>query len=158
MADDEAPQKPPEQPASAGQAGPGEARTAESARPSFTAQQAGRPDRPAGGSRPPARGRERRGRPRYYPRRKVCSFCVDHVTAIDYKSVDVLKRYLSERARIDPRRKTGTCARHQRMLARAMKRARHIALLPFSLNHILQSGISVGHSRGFSRSGPRESA
>ncbi|MCH8189938.1 MAG: 30S ribosomal protein S18 [Chloroflexi bacterium] len=110
-------------------------------------------DRPGGGSRPPPRGgsggRERRGRPRYYPRRKVCAFCVDHVTAIDYKSVDVLKRYLSDRARIDPRRKTGTCARHQRMLAHAMKRARHLALLPFSMDHILQSGIDVGGRRNF---------
>ena len=107
-------------------------------------------DRPAGGSRPPPRGgRERRGRPRYFPRRKVCAFCVDHVTAIDYKNVDVLKRYLSDRARIDPRRKTGTCARHQRMLSHAMKRARHLALLPFSMDHILQSGIEVGGRRGY---------
>jgi small subunit ribosomal protein S18 len=65
------------------------------------------------------------------PRRKVCAFCVDKVQDIDYKDVNRLKRYLSERAKIEPRRKTGTCARHQRALSVALKRARHMALLPF---------------------------
>jgi small subunit ribosomal protein S18 len=72
-----------------------------------------------------------RSRERYIPRRKVCSFCVDKVENIDYKDVNRLKRYLSERAKIEPRRKTGTCARHQRALSVALKRARHMALLPF---------------------------
>lgn len=65
-------------------------------------------------------------------RKKVCSFCVDKVTEIDYKDVAKLRRYLSERSKILPRRITGTCARHQRQLTIAIKRARHLALLPFS--------------------------
>ena len=65
-------------------------------------------------------------------RKKVCGFCVDKVDAIDYKDVAKLRRYISERAKILPRRVTGTCARHQRELTVAIKRARHLALLPFS--------------------------
>ena len=65
-------------------------------------------------------------------RRKVCSFCLDHVEVIDYKEIARLRRYLSDRGKILPRRMTGTCARHQRRLTLALKRARHIALLPFS--------------------------
>ena len=70
-----------------------------------------------------------RMRPR--KRRKVCSFCVDKVTAIDYKDTAKLRRFLSERGKILPRRTTGTCAAHQRQLTTAIKRARHIALLPY---------------------------
>jgi len=65
-------------------------------------------------------------------RRKVCSFCLEHVTHIDYKEVSRLRRYLSDRGKILPRRMTGTCALHQRALTVALKRARHIALLPFA--------------------------
>ena len=65
------------------------------------------------------------------PRRKVCAFCVDKVAEIDYKDVAKLRRYLSERGKIVPRRVTGTCARHQRQLTTAIKRARQIALLPY---------------------------
>lgn len=64
-------------------------------------------------------------------RRKVCAFCVDRVTTIDYKDVGKLRRYLSERGKIVPRRVTGTCARHQRQLTTAIKRARYVALLPY---------------------------
>lgn len=64
-------------------------------------------------------------------RKKVCSFCVDKVENIDYKDVARLRRFISERAKILPRRVTGTCARHQRELTVAIKRARHLALLPF---------------------------
>ena len=64
-------------------------------------------------------------------RKKVCAFCVDKVSEIDYKDVAKLRRYLSERGKIVPRRVTGTCARHQRQLTTAIKRARHIALLPY---------------------------
>ena len=64
-------------------------------------------------------------------RRKVCAFCVDKVESIDYKDTAKLKRYLSERSKILPRRTTGTCAQHQRNLTEAIKRARHIALLPY---------------------------
>ena len=65
------------------------------------------------------------------PNRKVCAFCVDKIEEIDYKDVPRLRRYLSERAKIVPRRVTGTCARHQRQLTVAIKRARHLALLPY---------------------------
>ena len=85
--------------------------------------------RPGGGGGPGGRPRGRGDR--YVPRRKVCSFCVDRVVEIDYKDVARLRRYLSERSKIEPRRKTGTCARHQRGLSVAIKRARHMALLPY---------------------------
>ena len=64
-------------------------------------------------------------------RKKVCAFCVDKVEQINYKDVPKLRRYLTERAKIVPRRVTGTCARHQRQLTVAIKRARHLALLPY---------------------------
>ena len=64
-------------------------------------------------------------------RRKVCQFCVDKVEHIDYKDANKLRRYISERSKIEPRRKTGTCAMHQRQLTEAIKRARQIALLPY---------------------------
>ncbi|MDR0857947.1 MAG: 30S ribosomal protein S18 [Oscillospiraceae bacterium] len=64
-------------------------------------------------------------------RRKVCQFCVDKATHIDYKDAQKLRRFLSERAKILPRRTTGTCALHQRQLTEAIKRARIIALLPY---------------------------
>ena len=64
-------------------------------------------------------------------RRKVCAFCVDKVEHIDYKDVAKLRRFLSERGKIIPRRVTGTCAHHQRELTVAIKRACHIALLPY---------------------------
>nr|HID13989.1 30S ribosomal protein S18 [Anaerolineae bacterium] len=73
----------------------------------------------------------RRGRRRFGRRPKTCVFCVDKVTHIDYKQADVLRRFLTERGKIRPRRQTGTCATHQRQLALAIKRARHLALLPF---------------------------
>jgi small subunit ribosomal protein S18 len=65
-------------------------------------------------------------------RRKVCAFCVERVEYIDYKEVSRLRRFLSERAKILPRRVTGTCAKHQRALTLALKRARAIALLPYT--------------------------
>ena len=69
--------------------------------------------------------------PRGRKRRKVCSFCVDKVQQIDYKDTAKLRRYISERGKILPRRTTGTCAMHQRQLTVAIKRARQIALLPY---------------------------
>ena len=74
---------------------------------------------------------ERSGRPQRRGRKKVCSFCVDRVEHIDYKDVVKLRKYISERSKIIPRRVTGTCAKHQRELTIAIKRARHLALLPF---------------------------
>ena len=65
-------------------------------------------------------------------RRKVCQFCADKVEHIDYKDTAKLRRFVSERSKILPRRITGTCAKHQRQLTEAIKRARHIALLPYS--------------------------
>lgn len=64
-------------------------------------------------------------------RKKVCAFCMDKIENIDYKDVPRLKRFLSDRAKIVPRRVTGTCARHQRQLTVAVKRARHVAFLPY---------------------------
>lgn len=66
------------------------------------------------------------------PRRKVCNFCVDKVDGIDYKDAAKLRRFITERGKILPRRISGTCAKHQRQLTVAIKRARNIALLPFT--------------------------
>jgi small subunit ribosomal protein S18 len=69
---------------------------------------------------------------RFYARPRVCQFCTDRNTVLDYKQTDILRRFISEDGKIRPRRQTGTCAKHQRALARAVKRARHMALLPFT--------------------------
>ena len=71
-------------------------------------------------------------RPNKKGRKKVCAFCVEKVEAIDYKDTAKLSRYTSDRAKILPRRVTGTCAYHQRELTTAIKRARQIALLPYT--------------------------
>lgn len=89
-----------------------------------------RPERPERPAREPREGREERRGPRR-SRRKVCAFCVDKADHIDYKDVAKLRRFLSDRAKIVPRRVTGTCARHQRELTVAIKRARHLAFLPY---------------------------
>ncbi len=75
---------------------------------------------------------ERNGRPAKRPRKKVCMFCVDRAEKIDYKDVAKLKKCMTERGKILPRRVTGTCAAHQRELTSAIKRARHVALLPYT--------------------------
>jgi small subunit ribosomal protein S18 len=67
----------------------------------------------------------------YHRKRRICAFCVEKVSYIDYKEYEVLRRYLTEHGRLRPRRQTGTCAKHQRALAKAVKRARHLALIPF---------------------------
>ena len=69
--------------------------------------------------------------PKTRRRRKVCQFCADKSTFIDYKDTAKLRRFLSERSKILPRRTTGTCAMHQRELTEAIKRARQVALLPY---------------------------
>ncbi len=69
---------------------------------------------------------------RFYARPKFCQFCADKTLAIDYKHVDVLRRFVTDEGKIRPRRQTGTCAKHQRSLSGAIKRARHIGLLPFT--------------------------
>ena len=97
------------------------AEAAETAAPAEAkAERSERPERPER----PMRG-NRKGR------RKVCSFCVDKVDTIDYKDVAKLRKYTAERGKILPRRVTGTCARHQRALTTAIKRSRHVALLPY---------------------------
>jgi len=68
---------------------------------------------------------------RYYTRSKVCQFCTDKSINIDYKNTELLQRYIDDTGKIRPRRQTGTCAKHQRAVAKAIKNARHIALLPF---------------------------
>ncbi len=73
----------------------------------------------------------RRNRRRFSSRQKVCQFCSEGAESIDYKNVGLLQRFVSDRGKIRPRRQTGTCAKHQRVLAAAIKQARHIALLPF---------------------------
>ena len=72
------------------------------------------------------------GRPNRKGRKKVCSFCVDKVEEIDYKDVAKLRRYITERGKILPRRISGNCAKHQRQMTTAIKRARNVALLPFT--------------------------
>ena len=91
----------------------------------------------------PQRSKPKRKGRKYIPKRKVCSFCVAHIETIDYKDAGMLRRYISDRGKIEPPRRTGTCAKHQRALAVAIKRARHLALLPFTPAHMRQtSGVS----------------
>jgi small subunit ribosomal protein S18 len=84
----------------------------------------GSDSRQGGGS---DRGRSRRG----YFRKKVCRMCVGRTDTLDYKDMDTLKRFVTDRGKILPRRMTGTCAKHQRVVSEAVKRARMVALLPF---------------------------
>ena len=85
------------------------------------------------GGRPgPGGGPHKRGKRNYIRKKKVCRFCVDRVDYIDYKKADILAPFIQERGKILPRRMTGTCARHQRWLTVAIKRAQNIALLPFA--------------------------
>ncbi len=105
------------------------------------------------GTRPYAgRGRPRSGF-RYAPRRKVCELCVNKIEYVDYKDVSRLRRFVSERGKIQARRKTGACARHQRALTKAIKRARHVALLPYTSLHALDQSFYVLPHRGHSGSG-----
>ena len=77
-------------------------------------------------------------------RRRACVMCVEKMTSVDYKDFSFLRRFLSDRGRIESRRKSGTCAKHQRALAQAIKRARHLALLPYTAEHVR---TGVGSSR-----------
>lgn len=87
--------------------------------------------------------RSRWNRPRYVPSRKVCSFCTEKAKVVDYKDQERLQGYISDRGKIAPRRRTGTCAKHQRILAQAIKRARHIALLPYVPVHIRKTASAA---------------
>lgn len=83
-------------------------------------------NRRGGGERTGGGGKMRK------PKKKVCNFCIDKVEHIDYKDVNKLRRFISERGKIIPRRISGNCAKHQRQLTVAIKRARNIAFLPFT--------------------------
>ena len=91
-------------------------------------ERGGGDDRPGGGHG----GGRGGGGGRRFRRRKVCRFCLDKVDLIDFKDVKLLQGYVPERSKIMPRRISGSCAPHQRMLAEAIKRARNIALLPYA--------------------------
>ena len=78
--------------------------------------------------RPQRRGGPRR---RYTRRPRICQFCADKTLVIQYKNIDLIKRYVMDDGKIRPRRETGACAKHQRVVAQAVKRARHMAMLPF---------------------------
>jgi len=89
---------------------------------------------PGGGSPggPGGPGGRPRGKRQYFRKKKVCKFCVEKMDFIDYKRADILSQFVQERGKILPRRMTGVCARHQRWLGVAIKRARNIALMPFA--------------------------
>jgi small subunit ribosomal protein S18 len=93
-------------------------------------------------SRDASRG-HRPVRGKYIPKRKICLFCRDKVEYIDYKDPAKLRPYITDRGKISPRRKSGTCAKHQRALAAAIKRARHLALLPFVASHTQRAVTTV---------------
>ncbi|MGH9683983.1 MAG: 30S ribosomal protein S18 [Candidatus Acidiferrales bacterium] len=116
MADENVPQQQPQAPAPA---------------PSGPRPMGGSGPRPAGGGGRPG-GPAKRGKRNFIRKKKVCRFCVDKSDFIDYKKAEILAPFLQERGKILPRRMTGTCARHQRWLTVAIKRAQNIALLPFA--------------------------
>src|SRR5580693_7280027 len=105
--------------------------------PKLAAAPGGAPRReggPGGGGQggPGGPGGRPRGKRQYFRKKKVCKFCVEKMDFIDYKRADILSQFVQERGKILPRRMTGVCARHQRWLGEAIKRARNIALLPFA--------------------------
>src|SRR2546426_7219270 len=98
-------------------------------------------------------GGPRRGKRQYFRKKKVCKFCVEKMDLIDYKRADILSQFVQERGKILPRRMTGVCARHQRWLGVAIKRARNIALLPFAGSaagtqapRVVVPGAAAGHA------------
>lgn len=101
-----------------------------------------RPDRPEREDR----GERRGGGGRFGARRRGCEFCIDKIDQPDYKDVSTLRRYITDRGKLEPRRKVGTCAKHQRRVAVAVKRARVIALLPYTAEHVRVSGVPGGRS------------
>src|SRR5437867_4645652 len=94
-----------------------------------------------------------RGKRQYFRKKKVCKFCVERMDFIDYKRADILSQFVQERGKILPRRMTGVCARHQRWLGVAIKRARNIALMPFAGSaagtqapRVVVPGAAAGHA------------
>ncbi len=103
-----------------------------------------RPDRGGGdrgGDRDDRGGGDRRS---FGARRRGCEFCIEKIEQPDYKDVPMLRRYITDRGKLEPRRKAGTCAKHQRSVATAVKRARQIALLPYTSEHVRVSGVVGG--------------
>ncbi len=114
-----------------------ETTTASTQAPAPAAASAG--DRPRPRPAPGGRSRDDDDRPRGRTggrRRRVCIMCADHIKYVDYKNVSFLRRFVSDRARIETRRRTSACAKHQRAISTAIKRARHLALLPYTPDHI----------------------
>ena len=109
-------------------------------------------DRDRGKKRTPIRDTNRRGKP------KVCVFCRDHVTWVDYKDVNVLRRFISDRAKIKARRTTGTCTQHQREVAVAIKTARELALLPYTQRTVSDKAGRDGRGGRGGPRGPRPDA
>lgn len=105
-------------------------------------------DRDRGKKRTPVRDTNRRGKP------KICVFCRDHVVWVDYKDVNVLRRFISDRAKIKARRTTGTCLQHQRDVAVAIKTARELALIPYT-QRTVSDKAGGREGRGGGRGGPR---
>lgn len=108
--------------------------TTEQARPAAPASSSGPRDSQARPSDPRSAGARPRFKRRGPPIRKVCRFCVDKVGEIDYKSANTIRSFMTERGRILSARTTGNCAKHQRQLTTAIKRAQTIALLPYTLS------------------------
>lgn len=106
-------------------------------------------DRDKPKKRTPIRDTGRRGKP------KVCVFCRDKVVWIDYKDVNTLRRFVSDRAKIKARRTTGTCTQHQRDVATAIKTARELALIAYTQRTVTDKAGGRGESRGGGRGGPR---
>lgn len=110
--------------------------TTEQQAPVEKTERAERPERQERGERPargerPDRGQRGGDRRRFVSRPKFCQFCTDKNLHIDYKNIELMGRYINETGKIRPRRQTGACAKHQREVATAIKKARHIALIPF---------------------------
>jgi small subunit ribosomal protein S18 len=96
-----------------------------------------RPERDRSGSNGDDRGGGRGGGGGRFSRRpRVCRFCAEKITTLDYKQVEMVKRYVTDAGKIRSRRETGNCAKHQRIVARSVKRARHLALVPYASDRL----------------------
>ena len=82
------------------------------------------------------RFRRKKKAKKFNVRKKPCKFCMTHIDVVDYKNVDLITRFVNDRGKIAPRRISGTCAQHQRILAGAIKRARYMSLMPFVRQHV----------------------
>jgi small subunit ribosomal protein S18 len=87
--------------------------------------------------------RRGRNKKKTFHRKRVCRFCVDHINSVDYKDVQTLKMYITERGKINPRRINGNCAKHQRLITKSIIRARYMALLPYTA--MVTSSSSSSH-------------